>query len=957
MNGITIAGIRSRLPGRKHTAATAAIALAAVGLVGGALAAALPAAAASATGSCTTSAGQVTCTFTSPGTGQSITIPATVSSVSVTLVGGQGGENSVPYGEIAAGGDGAVVTATLDLGALGAGGPTTLGVDVGGAGEVGTGGVNGGGSAAFSDVGAASSTGGGGGGATDITFGGSTLLVAGGGGGAGPDGNLCSASGGGPIPGGAGGNADDGGYQGGDDTSGSNELVGGGGGGAGTSSQPGSGGSAGTGTSTDPCGGSTDAGKEGASGSGRDGGNGTGLTGGGGGGGYFGGGAGGGGASGTNLDSSGGGGGGGGSSYTGGTGISDASVNDAGNAGTINGGNGEVIISYPALAITTISLPDGTAGTAYTDTLAAVNGTSPYSWSLASGSSLPSGLTLSPGGVISGTPQAGGTFSFTVQVTDSTSPTPQTATEALSLTVGPATPQLVLSASPTSGNATVDTPVTLTATVLGVAGVTTPSGSVTFGGSAASCGTVSLVSGAISCQLGDLAAGSYSFTASYSGDANYAAVQQATLSGYPVSLLTQSVSFSTNPPATADYGGSYTPAASATSGLPVTFSIDSTSTTGACALNAPTGVVSFTGTGTCVIDAAQAGSSVYGPAQAQQSVTIAPAATTTTVAVTATALTATVTALPPGGGTPAGTVTFTVGGTTAGTAALNASGVATLPFASSGAETVAAAYAGNADYLASSASTATTNPVITANVVSRHPASKYGWYRSPVTVSFACTPGSAPLTGPCPGPVTLTRNGADQVVSRTITDADGGTATVSVVVSIDQTKPKVTVTGIRNNATYDAPGPAKIGCRATEKISGLAAPCKVTVHRTAAAITWTATATSKAGITTTVHGKASLVDLYVAGTQRRDGRYLVTVGRTDTVIAYLPGTKAAPRYIYAAPQGVKPHPVGPAMKKIGAGLYAIRTTITTRMDRKYENWTLGILAGHSLHIVQITLQK
>jgi hypothetical protein len=39
--------------------------------------------------------------------------------------------------------------------------------------------------------------------------------------------------------------------------------------------------------------------------------------------------------------------------------------------------------------------------------------------------------------VISGTPSAAGTVNFTVQVTDSTSPTPQTATAALSLTVLP----------------------------------------------------------------------------------------------------------------------------------------------------------------------------------------------------------------------------------------------------------------------------------------------------------------------------------------------------------------------------------------------------------------------------------------------------------------------------------------------------------------------------------------
>jgi len=65
--------------------------------------------------------------------------------------------------------------------------------------------------------------------------------------------------------------------------------------------------------------------------------------------------------------------------------------------------------------------------------LAAVGGTAPYSWSILSGT-LPSALTLSTGGQISGTPTILGTSTFTVQVTDSGVPA-QTATQALSITV------------------------------------------------------------------------------------------------------------------------------------------------------------------------------------------------------------------------------------------------------------------------------------------------------------------------------------------------------------------------------------------------------------------------------------------------------------------------------------------------------------------------------------------
>ncbi|MEE0767265.1 MAG: DUF6273 domain-containing protein [Christensenellales bacterium] len=77
------------------------------------------------------------------------------------------------------------------------------------------------------------------------------------------------------------------------------------------------------------------------------------------------------------------------------------------------------IFPAPAQApsITTTSLSGGKVGEAYSQTLAAT-GTTPITWALGSGSSLPAGLTLS-GGTISGTPTTAGTFTFTVKATNS----------------------------------------------------------------------------------------------------------------------------------------------------------------------------------------------------------------------------------------------------------------------------------------------------------------------------------------------------------------------------------------------------------------------------------------------------------------------------------------------------------------------------------------------------------
>lgn len=71
------------------------------------------------------------------------------------------------------------------------------------------------------------------------------------------------------------------------------------------------------------------------------------------------------------------------------------------------------------------TLPSGTVKAAYQATLAAAGGAAPYSWQLASGSSLPSGLSLSSAGLITGTLSSSvvaGSYTFTAKVTDSAQP-------------------------------------------------------------------------------------------------------------------------------------------------------------------------------------------------------------------------------------------------------------------------------------------------------------------------------------------------------------------------------------------------------------------------------------------------------------------------------------------------------------------------------------------------------
>jgi hypothetical protein len=71
-----------------------------------------------------------------------------------------------------------------------------------------------------------------------------------------------------------------------------------------------------------------------------------------------------------------------------------------------------------AVAVSTTSVQPVTAGQSYQVRLAADGGVPGYAWTLRSGS-LPSGVSLTSGGALAGTPKTRGSFPFTVRATDS----------------------------------------------------------------------------------------------------------------------------------------------------------------------------------------------------------------------------------------------------------------------------------------------------------------------------------------------------------------------------------------------------------------------------------------------------------------------------------------------------------------------------------------------------------
>ena len=87
---------------------------------------------------------------------------------------------------------------------------------------------------------------------------------------------------------------------------------------------------------------------------------------------------------------------------------------------TVDGvSNGSLVqVATLALGLSPVTLPNATANQVYNATISADGGSGSYSFALAQDDALPPGLTLSPGGVLGGTPTTAGNYPFTLIATD-----------------------------------------------------------------------------------------------------------------------------------------------------------------------------------------------------------------------------------------------------------------------------------------------------------------------------------------------------------------------------------------------------------------------------------------------------------------------------------------------------------------------------------------------------------
>jgi predicted outer membrane repeat protein len=253
-------------------------------------------------------------------------------------------------------------------------------------------------------------------------------------------------------------------------------------------------------------------------------------------------------------------------------------------------------IVAPTIAVAPATLPNGTFGTAYSQAVTASGGTAAYAFAVTAGA-LPSGLSLSPGGLISGTPAAAGTFNFTITATDSTTGTgaPFIGARAYTVTIAATVPGAPGIGAATAGDA--QATVSFAAPSNGgspITGytVTASPGGATATGAASPITVTGLTNGT-----------AYTFTVTAANSAGTGAPSAASNSVTPQAA--QTITFAN--PGAQNFGTTPTLTATASSGLTVTFT---SSTPAICTITAG-GALTFVAIGSCTINANQAGNAAY----------------------------------------------------------------------------------------------------------------------------------------------------------------------------------------------------------------------------------------------------------------------------------------------------------------------------------------------------------
>jgi len=508
----------------------------------------------------------------------------------------------------------------------------------------------------------------------------------------------------------------------------------------------------------------------------------------------------------------------------------------------------------PSLTVSPAVLPNGTAGTAYSQNLSASGGVSPYTFAVTSGT-LPAGLSLSNAGLISGTPTSTSAANFTITVTDASG-----CTVANSFTITPACPVVTVTPNPLSSG------------TVGTAYTGSPSAS---GGITPYSWTASSLPAGLSINP---STGAITGTPTASGNATITAADangctgttSLTINPFSCPIIT----VTPNPLANGTVGTAYSASPTA-SGAPggSSYAWTATGLPAGLILNATTGVISGTpiATGNATITATFSGP---GGEQCQGSTTLAvTAAPCPTITVTPAVLpngtvgTAYNQSLVPTGGTTPYTFAVTLGSLPAGLSLNGGTGAITgIPTSTSAASfTITATDAndctGTRSFTVTPACpviTVTPNPLSSGTVGTAYTGSPsagggtapYTWTATSLPAGLSISPSTGAITG------NPTATGTATI---TATDTNGCTGTTSLTIN-PFACPTITVTpAILPEASVgqpysETPTASGAGGGASYGWSATSLPAGLSINPTTGLISGTPTAEGTATITATYTG-------------------------------------------------------------------------------------------------------